>query len=126
LRRNLGQFLSRYSPAQIGEGLTRVKLRHEAGYAAEAACLLGWVRKGLVRGGAELSAPGYVLQSGQGEGSFALVFDYTSPEKSFRWHADLAANHAEFIGELGAGRTTLSLGAHLLSPEMALAEAMFF
>ena len=50
LRQNLGQFLSRYTPAQINTGLQRVTIRHRREYGAEANCLLGWVRKGLEAG----------------------------------------------------------------------------
>ncbi|MFZ5495902.1 MAG: glucose-6-phosphate dehydrogenase assembly protein OpcA [Verrucomicrobiota bacterium] len=126
LRQNLGQFLSRYEPADIAGGLKTVALRHQAGYAAEASCLLGWVRKGLVRGAADLSSVSLSVQPGQGEGSFELAFGYADPRKTFLWQADLAKNHAEFTGDLGHGRTTLTVGAHLLTPEQALAEAMFF
>jgi hypothetical protein len=38
----------------------------------------------------------------------------------------LSTDHADFIGNLGAGRTTLEVGARLMAPEAALAEAMFF
>ena len=60
------------------------------------------------------------------DGCFELNFGYTDAGKIFKWEADLAKNQAEFTGDLGTGRTTLTLGAQLLAPEMALAEAMFF
>jgi hypothetical protein len=126
LRQNLGQFLSRYAPADIAGGLQAVTLQHQAAYAAEAACLLGWIRKGLVRGGADLAPVALALQAGPGRGCFELSFSYADPGKTFQWWADLDRNHAEFTGDLGHGRTTLTLGAHLLNPEQALAEAMFF
>ena len=126
LRQNLGQFLSRYTPAQIGGGLQTVVLRHQEKFAAEAACLLGWIKKGLARGGVDLGALVFTVTPEKGEGCFALAFGYADAKKTFQWQADLAKNHAEFIGDLGTGRTTLTVGAHLLAPEMALAEAMFF
>jgi len=126
LRQNLGQFLSRYTPALITGGLQTVTLRHQADYTAEAGCLLGWIRKGLVRGGGDLGTIGFTVKPGQCEGCFELSFDYADPKKVLRWEADLAKNHAEFTGDLGAGRTSLAVGAHLLAPELALAEAMFF
>ncbi len=126
LRQNLGQFLSRYTPALIAEGLKTITLRHEAKHAAEAGCLLGWIKKGLVRGGADLAAFAFTVTPEKCPGSFELTFGYAGGKKTFHWQADLAKNHAEFTGDLGTGRTTLTLGAHLLTPEMALAEAMFF
>lgn len=126
LRQNLGQFLSRYTPAQITGGLQTVLLRHQAAYAAEAGCLLGWIRKGLVRGGSDLATVGFTVKPEQCQGCFELSFGYADPKKIFRWEADLVKNHAEFTGDLGTGRTSLTVGAHLLAPEMALAEAMFF
>jgi glucose-6-phosphate dehydrogenase assembly protein OpcA len=43
LRQNLGQFLSRYAPTAISDGLKSVTMRHRDALAAEAACLLGWI-----------------------------------------------------------------------------------
>jgi hypothetical protein len=106
--------------------LQSVTLRHQAEYAAEAACLLGWIKKGLARGGAELAPVAFTVKPEQCQGCFELNFGYADPKKIFLWQADLAKNHAEFTGDLGHGRTNLTVGAHLLSPEMALAEAMFF
>jgi hypothetical protein len=126
LRQNLGQFLSRYSPELIGEGLKRVHLRHQAAYAAEAGCLLGWVKKGLARSGVHAEAVAFTVKPEQCQGCFELSFAYADAKKVFLWQADLTANHAEFTGDLGTGRTTLTVGAHLLAPEAALAEACFF
>jgi len=126
LRQNLGQFLSRYTPAQIAGGLKTITLRHQAKYAAEAGCLLGWVKKGLARGGGDLAGLAFTVKPEQCQGCFELNFGYADPKKIFKWEADLAKNHAEFTGDLGTGRTTLTLAAQLLAPEMALAEAMFF
>lgn len=126
LRQNLGQFLSRYSPADIAGGLQAVTLRHQAEYAAEASCLLGWIKKGLVRGGADLAPVVFTVKPEKCQGCFELTFGYADTRKTFAWWASLTANHAEFVGDLGHGRTTLTVGAHLLNTEQALAEAMFF
>jgi hypothetical protein len=126
LRQNLGQFLGRYEPADIAGGLATVTLRHQASYAAEASCLLGWIKKGLARGGADLAKIAFTVKPEQCQGCFELAFTYADPRKTFLWQADLATNHAEFVGDLGHGRTTLQVGAHLLTAEQALAEAMFF
>ena len=126
LRQNLGQFLSRYPPALIDAGLQQLTLRHRDALAAEANSLLGWVRKGLARCGADLAAIDTVVTPGKCAGCFELTFTYANAKKIFHWQADLTANEARFTGDLGTGRTTLTVGAHLLSPELTLAEAMFF
>ena len=127
LRQNLGQYLSRYAPAAIMSGLKQVLICHHATLSAEANCLLSWVKKGLGRSGSK-GADGLVftVRPLVGAGCFSMEFTYASSEKIFRWTADLDANCSEFIGDLGAGRSTQVIGAHLLAPELALSEAMFF
>jgi Glucose-6-phosphate dehydrogenase subunit len=126
LRQNLGQFLSRYTPALITAGLRQVTIRHRAPYAAEAGCLLGWVKKGLLRSGADPAGIGFEVTPVECPGCFSIHFTYTDPKKLFHWEADLGRDHAEFTGDLGTGRTTLVAGAHFLAAEQALSEAMFF
>lgn len=124
LRQNLGQFLSRYTPALINAGLKKVTIRHRQEFAAEASCLLGWVKKGLARSGA--AAVAFELGGVDCAGCFAMEFTYADPKKTFSWTADLNKDYAEFRGDLGTGRTALVAGAHFLAPEAALSEAMFF
>lgn len=127
LRQNIGQFVSRYAPALIIDGLRQVTIRHRAQLAAEANCLLGWVKKGLVRSGAEIERDiRFTVTPVDCAGCFSIEFGYANPAKIFRWSADLTRDHAEFTGDLGTGHSTQAVGAHFLSPEMALAEAMFF
>ncbi len=126
LRQNLGQFLSRYTPAQITGGLKTVLIRHQAKFGAEAACLLGWVKKGLARAGADLGTIDFKVKPEQCQGCFELSFGYADAKKTFQWQADLEQKQAQFTGDLGSGRTVQTVGASLLAPEMALAEACFF
>lgn len=127
LRQNLGQFLSRYAPGLIHGGLRQVTIRHAQPFAAEASCLLGWVKKGLIRAGAGVKPDsGFTVAPVDGPGSFSMEFAYVDIKKTFRWSADLTKDYALFTGDLGTGRTTLEAGAHFLTPEAALSEAMFF
>jgi len=126
LRQNLGQFMSRYAPSLIMAGLSAVTLSHDGEFAAEASSLLGWIKKGLVRCGADLSSIALSTTPGLTTGSFELKYVYTDPKKGFHWQADLKKNEAIFTGDLRTGRTTLTLGAQLLTPEQMLSEAMFF
>jgi len=126
LRQDLGQFLSRYAPAAITGGLRGVRLSHGPALAAEAAAILGWVKKGLARAGAgEETSLAARSEPGDGASRLALAFAYADPAKRFTWTADLAAAQAEFAGDLGHGRTTLATAARLLEPAAALSEAIF-
>lgn len=127
LRQNIGQFISRYAPPLIIEGLKQVTIRHRAQLSAEASCLLSWVKKGLVRSGANVEQGiTFTVTPVDCAGCFSLEFGYADPKKNFSWSADLTKDNAEFVGDLGTGRSTQTVGAHFLAPEMALAEAMFF
>ena len=64
------------------------------------------------------------LAAGQ-PGSFALSFDYAGSQKKFEWRGDLAQGTAQLEADFGSGRTVLPAAVSLLSPEAALAEAMF-
>jgi len=126
LRQNLGQFLSRYAPALISDGLRGVTIKHRAEFSAEANCLLGWIKKGLVRSGGDLAGVTFTAGPGECAACLELAFTYAGGRKYFRWQANLEKDEARFEGDLGTGQTTLFVGAHLLAPEAALSEAMFF
>ncbi|MBA3850538.1 MAG: glucose-6-phosphate dehydrogenase [Opitutus sp.] len=125
LRQTIGQFLSRYAPADIIGGLRAVTIRHRADFSPEAAAMGGWVKKGLARCGADTDEIGFTVTPQHCAGCFQLGFAYADPAKHFLWSADLVKGHAEFEGDLGRGRTTLTAGARLLEPAEALSEAMF-
>lgn len=127
LRQTIGQFLSRYSPADIVNGLRVVQIAHRAELDAEAAAMISWVKKGLLRCGADPeSGIDFSISPRHCDGCFEIGFGYRDPRKVFLWSADLAKRHAEFEGDLGHGRTTLTANARLLEPAEALSEAMFF
>jgi Glucose-6-phosphate dehydrogenase subunit len=127
LRQNIGQFISRYAPVLIIDGLKEVTIRHRAQLAAEASCLLSWVKKGLVRSGANVeNGIKFTVTPVDCAGCFSLEFTYADTKKNFRWSADLTKDNAEFTGDLGTGKSTQTVSAHFLPPENALAEAMFF
>ncbi len=126
LRQTLGQFMSRYAPADIVAGLRGVTLQHRADLASEAAAMLSWLKKGLARCGAHVEDLRFDHMTCETDGCFKISYDYGRTGKQFAWSADLARNHAEFSGDLGHGRTTLVAGARLLEPGEALGEAMFF
>lgn len=126
LRQTIGQFLSRYAPADIVDGLRAVTLSHRADYSAEAFAMLGWLKKGLVRCGASAENDiDFSVSPRPCDHCFEIGFTYREARKNFRWSADLKSHQAEFEGDLGHGRTTLTAAARVLEPAEALAEAMF-
>jgi hypothetical protein len=107
--------------------LQEVTIHHRAQLSGEASCLLGWVKKGLVRSGANVDhGIKFTVTPVDCAGCFSLQFIYADKKKHFEWSADLTKNNAEFTGDLGTGRSTQTVSAHFMAPEAALAEAMFF
>ncbi len=56
----------------------------------------------------------------------SVKFEYDIAGRHFRWQGDLKTGHALFEADFGSGPTKLAAAVSLLSPEMALSEAMFF
>lgn len=127
LRQTIGQYLSRYAPADIVAGLHAVRITHRDDLNAEAAAMISWLKKGLLRCGADPeSGIDFGIVPKECKGCFEIAFSYRDPKKTFTWSADLDGRTAEFEGDLGHGRTTLTANARLLDPAEALSEAMFF
>lgn len=126
LRQTIGQFLSRYAPADIIAGLRGVTIRHRRDFAPEAAAMSGWLKKGLARCGANADALAFNVTGQDCTGCFSIAFDYEDKARKFVWSADLEDRVADFEGDLGHGRTTLTATARLLEPADALSEAMFY
>lgn len=125
VRQTVGQFLARYEPKLLVEGLRTVTVRHAARYAAEARATLGWLQRRLCACGAEVKMLHLRTEPADAAG-MEIVFEYRGGKKSFRWSGDFAARHAVLEADFGTGRTTLPAAASLLEPEAALSEAMFF
>lgn len=126
LRQTIGQFLSRYAPADIVGDLRGVAISHREDFAPEAAAMVGWLRKGLTRCGADADLIEFRVTGQNCPACFEIRFDYGTAAKQFVWSADLAERHAEFVGDLGHGLTKLTANARLLEPADALSEAMFY
>jgi hypothetical protein len=125
IRQSLGQFLSRYPMPVLCEGLQQVTLAHDADHGPEARVLLSWLEERITQCGEHRAA--FVqtkLAAGQ-PGSFALTLAYAGGGKKFEWRGDLTQGTARFEADFGSGRTVLPAAISLLSPEAALAEAMF-
>jgi hypothetical protein len=125
VRRTMGQFLARYEPAVLADGLRRVTISRADGFAAEGRALHGWLRRRLAECGAEPDAVGFAETKAEA-GRLGVQFEYADPAKYFRWNGDLKTKYGLFEADLGAGPVSLSAAVSLLAPEVALSEAMFF
>jgi len=125
VRQTVGQFLARYAPAILVEGLQTVTVTYADAYSAEGRVTLGWLRRRLVACGADLSATNFVCEQAAA-GSLGISLAYANAEKFFRWTGNLETKHALFEADFGTGAAKLPAAVSLLTPEMALSEAMFF
>lgn len=128
VRQTIGQFLASYPAATLAGGLRAVSVSHAGPLAAEGKATLEWLRRRLAECGAKTDAASFTLAplAKGAPGSLAVRFDYADSARFFRWSGDLATGHALFEADFGNGRTTLPAAVSLLTPEMALSEAMFF
>lgn len=126
VRQTIGQFLASYAPAAILDGLKQVVVTRDPALAAEARVMRAWFGRRLAACGPTEGVTFRSVPEGADGRLLSVRFEYTSPDRYFRWSGDLATRHAVFEAELGSGRTRLPAAVSLLSPEAALSEAMFF
>ncbi|MBI5690231.1 MAG: glucose-6-phosphate dehydrogenase assembly protein OpcA [Verrucomicrobia bacterium] len=128
-RQSLGQFLAAYRREILIDGLREVTVTHGTALTAEARVALGWLEARLTDCG--LRAGQTVFRhtpaaEDEPVSHLGVAMTYEESARYFRWRGDVRSGQALFEADLGAGRTTLSAGISLLSPENALSEAMFF
>jgi hypothetical protein len=126
VRQSIGQFLSAYAPPALIEGLEAVVVHHGSARRAEARVLAAWALTRLVACGAPAglaveSAPDPAAEPD----SVELRFRYQG-EQRFHFQGDFARGCAHFSARIRGASSELSTAISLLSPEAALAEAMFF
>ena len=125
VRQTVGQFLARYEPKVLVDGLRTVTVRHGTPYAAEARSTLGWLQRRLCACGAQVKTLHLRAEESPIAG-LEIALEYSGGTKFFRWSGDFAKHHALLEADFGTGRTSLPAPASLLDPEAALSEAMFF
>ena len=126
VRQTIGQFLSSYEPAALAVGLTDVLVRHGSARRAEGRVLADWSRTRLVACGAPASLATKVEADASAVAdSVEVLFNYSNGQ-SVRFQGDFAKSVAHLAARIGGSHTELSTAISLLSPEAALAEAMFF
>ena len=126
VRQTIGQFLSAHAPAVLADGVAEVVVRHGSARRAEARVLAEWSRARLVACGAASSLRATVqADASAAADSVDVVFNYTNAQ-SVRFQGDFAKGCASLLARVGGSCTELNTAIGLLSPEAALAEAMFF
>ncbi len=124
VRQTIGQFLSAYAPASLATGLGGVLVRPGPARRAEARTLGAWAQSRLVACGAPAALPVTIEPAAAGDG-VEVIFTYTN-ENVFRFQGDFTRGCAQFTANIHGAKTELGTAIGLLSPEAALAEAMFF
>ncbi len=124
VRQTLGQFLARHTPAQLATGLREIVVTHGAPLAAEGHALLRWAAERLHACGSPSDVPQLNLISRAAD-TLGLELRYDSASQ-FVWIGNLAHGEACLSADFGTASSRLSTPIHLLSPEAALADAMFF
>jgi len=125
VRQTVGQFLARYAPPALAEGLKSVTVSHGPELAAEARVSLGWLHRRLACCGIDEGKVTFDAVASQ-PGTLGISFAYSDHGKFFRWTGDVGTHSAHFDANFGSGRAQLSAPVSILVPEAALSEAMFF
>jgi glucose-6-phosphate dehydrogenase assembly protein OpcA len=125
IRQAIGQFLSRYPMKVLCEGLQNATVAYGSELTAEANALLRWLQERIGMCGKNRAT--YELRQSEDNGPRGLAVQFTYDSlKTFSWKADLSKGQGYFEADYGSGHTRLCATAHLLEPEAALSEAMFF
>ncbi len=125
VRQSLGQFLARYTPAQLAGNLAHVTLAHSPAYQAEGAALLRWISARLHACGARPTQPAEIVPA-MPPSDLCLTLHYADAATTFQWCGSLASGEACLAANYGGQKTSQTIPIQLLTPEMALADAMFF
>lgn len=127
IRQSIGQFLSRYQPAQLRTGLHRVLLSCEAVHRAEGLSLHRWVRGRLAECGVVATSVAWderELPHKEGV-CFGLDFEYDNGNR-FSWLGNCHTGVARFSASYDGTTTDMPSHIALLGSAQALSESMFF
>jgi hypothetical protein len=125
VRQSVGQFLSRYEPARLIDGLQTVTVAHDPALAAEGRVLRQWLQDRLTACGPTAAVTFATVPLGaERGGNLEMRFTYAGASR-FSWSGDVVVGTARFEADFGTGRTAWPAPTSLLAPELALGEAMF-
>lgn len=132
-RQSIGQFLSRFEPSLLRDGLNSVVVKSSSALDGEAAGLLRWQRSCLKSCGfgckeSEESEAAFQLDPSLEEEEQGLSIDwiYGDEGRFFSWRFSCQTNVAQIKADFGKGRHTLNSHLNLPDFEESLAEALFF
>jgi hypothetical protein len=126
VRQTIGQFLSAYEPGALVDGLSGLVVRHGEARRAEARVIGEWAKLRLVACGAPADlAVTTEEDAGAVADSLEVLFTYSNVQ-TFRFQGDFTKGCAHLAAHIHGMNTEVATAITLLSPEAALAEAMFF
>lgn len=125
VRQSIGQFLSTFEPERLIDGLRSIKMSCQADFFAEGKTLIQWMEKKLADCGANAENLKCAVVENEEGSSIEVKWDYDNG-RFFSWKADLESGYAHIEADFGVGPAVLTSAIRLLSPEKALAEALFF
>jgi len=127
IRQSIGQFLSRYEPAQLRDGLRRVRMSCEAVHLAEGLALRRWVRSRLADCGVAAASVAWEERELPHKAGlcFSLEFEYDNGNR-FSWQGNCHTGIAQFGASYGGVLTEMPSHIALLASAQALSESMFF
>ena len=126
VKQAIGQFLAGYRPADLVDGLASVGVFACGERKAEGACMLEWIKQSLEACGAAKSVVYEVAPTEGGKDcTMEIRWRYLDEQKYFSWvfHADRSSAHIH--ANLGKGVLDVGQQLQLMTPEQALAEAIF-
>lgn len=133
LRQHLGQFLSGFPPAELAAGLQSVEIRYTADMERAARHLLQWQQAALTRCLDQAGAPPEPVRfdlrpfsGSETPACLATAWRYADPQHHFHWRYSRSRKSGRISGQLPSGPFEHPLHIEPLSPEAALAEALFF
>ena len=131
IRQTIGQILSGFEPGTLADELKEATLNCSPEYFGEGGALSRWIFNCLsgcanLAGNSLLISEVAVTTSPESaDQDFELHFEYKG-QKSLRFICDISSGTACLTGNLGRNDFSYTLRSGLLSPEAALAEAIFF
>lgn len=128
VRQSIGQFLSRFAPQELVNGLTSVEVEADRSLEAEARCLRSWIEDRLKactppEKPLRINSRSRIRKTGSQHCSVRLHY---SDDRYFHWQTHPESETADIDANLGSVRIRLPISFKFLRPENALAEALFF
>jgi hypothetical protein len=129
VRQSMGHFLSYITPARLVQDLRRIEVRHRPEFAAEVRALEQWMRHGVAGCSPGAAAPPAVEFDSRPDqqlaGSLDVKWTYGG-RGGLVFNFDFACGTAVLESTLDCEPNRVGAAVHLLPPERALAEVLFF